>query len=155
MDRTRIARLSAGLLFLLAWKLFPDPTRKVPDLTDVEPYLRPFQPSSPMGHLYIVFAVPVVLAIFFAQASIFVGLSGRLNEDDDREWWGRAAGWVLAAGLGWMIGTAITVYGPVAIYEGPRLYALLTGADGTRYAVQAVWSNQGRTLAAFAAMPAP
>ena len=36
-----------------------------------------------------------------------------------------------------------------------QLYALLTGADGTRYAVQAVWSNQGRTLAAFAAMPAP
>jgi hypothetical protein len=36
-----------------------------------------------------------------------------------------------------------------------QLYALLTGADGTRYAVQVVWSNQGRTLAAFAAIPPP
>jgi hypothetical protein len=36
-----------------------------------------------------------------------------------------------------------------------QLYALLTGADGTRYVVQSVWSNQGRTLAAFAALPSP
>jgi hypothetical protein len=36
-----------------------------------------------------------------------------------------------------------------------QLYPLLTGGDGTRYAVQVVWSNQGRTLAAFAAVPPP
>jgi hypothetical protein len=30
-----------------------------------------------------------------------------------------------------------------------QLYPLLTGSDGTRYAVETVWSNQGRTLAAF------
>jgi hypothetical protein len=36
-----------------------------------------------------------------------------------------------------------------------QFYVLLTGADGTRYAVQSVWSNQGRTVAAFPATPSP
>jgi hypothetical protein len=36
-----------------------------------------------------------------------------------------------------------------------QLYALLTGADGTQYVVQSVWSNQGRTLATFGPAASP
>jgi hypothetical protein len=36
-----------------------------------------------------------------------------------------------------------------------QFYALLTGADGTKYAVQQVWSNQDRGPAAFAAAVSP
>ena len=32
---------------------------------------------------------------------------------------------------------------------------LLTGADGTKYVVEAVWSKQGGTIAAFAPVPSP
>jgi hypothetical protein len=43
----------------------------------------------------------------------------------------------------------------IGLITDEQLYPLLTGADGTRYAVEAVWSNQGKTLAAFAALPSP
>jgi hypothetical protein len=80
--------------------------------------------------LYVCFAVPCLLGILFLQSALFVGLSSWFNEDYDREWWARAAGWILVAGLCWMAFTAITIYGPVLIYFAPRLYTALLGTTG-------------------------
>jgi hypothetical protein len=43
----------------------------------------------------------------------------------------------------------------VGLITDDQLYPLLTGPDGTRYAVESVWCNQGRTLFAFTAPPSP
>ena len=44
--------------------------------------------------------VPLTLVLLFAQMTLFVGLASRDMTDDDREWWGRAAAWVLMVGGG-------------------------------------------------------
>jgi hypothetical protein len=64
------------------------------------------------------------------QGSIFVGLSGRKNEDYDREWWGRAGAWLLffAAAVGLL--SFIAVFGPVALYNAPVILGSIGGGAG-------------------------
>jgi hypothetical protein len=125
-----IAGVVGGALLFAATRIFTDPMGKVklPTL-DAWQHLPP-QLSSAPGELFLCLAVPLVLGILFAQATLFVGLSSWFNEEYDREWWGRAAGWVLLAALGWIVVTAITIYGPVAIYFAPKIYAALTAGSG-------------------------
>jgi len=80
--------------------------------------------------MFLCFAVPLVLGILFVQAAIFVGISSWYNEEYDREWWGRAGGWVLLAALAWIVTTAITIYGPVLIYFAPKIYAAVGTGSG-------------------------
>jgi hypothetical protein len=121
---------AAGLFLLVAVKLFPQPMRSVPDLTMTPPFLRPLFDSSPMGQLFVAFAVPAALAIFFVQASIFVGLSGRQNEDDDREWWGRAGAWLLFSAVLVAALSAVAVFGPVLLYRAPVILGSIGGLSG-------------------------
>jgi len=104
---------SAVILWLLAEKVFPTPLG-----ADLQ-----FQ-------FYVCFAVPAVLLVFFVQASIFVGLSSRKNEDSDREWWGRAGAWLLITALGLAAFSAIAVFGPVALYNAPILLGSIGGIAG-------------------------
>jgi hypothetical protein len=79
---------------------------------------------------YIVFGVPLVILALLLQATVFVGGTGRFNDDFDREWWGRAASWVIIAGIGWIVITAVVIYGPVGLYYAPRTIGLIGGASG-------------------------
>jgi hypothetical protein len=119
-----------GLLYLLAKKVFYDPLRLTPQLAELPPLLRLGVPSSPQAQLFVCFAVPAILLVFFVQGSIFVGLSGRKNEDYDREWWGRAGAWLLffAAAVGLL--SFISVFGPVALYNAPVLLGSIGGGAG-------------------------
>src|SRR6185436_11799879 len=78
----------------------------------------------------VCFAVPVALIVFFLQATVFVGLSGRVNQDYDREWWGRAGAWLLIAAGAWAVVAGITVFGPMLIWAAPALLNYLGGAAG-------------------------
>jgi hypothetical protein len=86
--------------------------------------------SDSSAALYIVFAVPLVILALLLQATVFVGGTGRFNDDFDREWWGRAAAWVIIAAIGWIVVTAVVIYGPVGIYYAPRTIAALGGITG-------------------------
>lgn len=137
------ALVSGGLLYAASW-LFREPVPHVivPDITAwqvVPPHL-----TTAPGEIYLCFAVPLVLGILFVQSAIFVGISNWFNEEYDREWWGRAAGWVLLTALGWVAVTAIAVYGPVAIYYAPRIYASLTAVTGL---VSILLGRSGQTSA--------
>ncbi len=120
---------AVALFYLLAKKVFPTPKMKVPDPNNVEVWLRGLL-GLPMQELYVCFAVPLVLLVFFVQASIFVGLSSRWNEDNDREWWGRAGAYLLLAGV--LIGglSFIAVFGPVLLYRAPLILGSLGGVSG-------------------------
>jgi hypothetical protein len=79
---------------------------------------------------YVVLAAPLILFALHLQATLFVGLTGRLSGDYDREWWARASGWVLVLSVAWMLLTATAIFGPVGIYFAPRTIAgtgVLTG----------------------------
>ncbi|MEK6375008.1 MAG: patatin-like phospholipase family protein [Acidobacteriota bacterium] len=79
---------------------------------------------------YIVFGVPLVILALLLQSTVFVGGTGRFNDDFDREWWGRAAAWVIIAGIGWIVITAVVIYGPVGIYYAPRTIGAIGGVTG-------------------------
>jgi hypothetical protein len=63
--------------------------------------------TSPGGSsLYTCLAVPLVLLTFNVAAILAVGLTSRVTDDNDREWWARAAGWVLIVVMVWLIFSA-------------------------------------------------
>jgi hypothetical protein len=121
---------SLGLLYLLAQKVFYDPLRPTPRVAELPPLLRLGVPSSPHAQLFVCFAVPAILLVFFVQGSIFVGLSGRKNEDYDREWWGRAGAWLLFFAAALALLSFISVFGPVALYNAPVILGTIGGGAG-------------------------
>ena len=137
------ALVAGGLLYAVSW-LFREPVPPVLTPTLASWQTIPANLSKAPGELYLCFAVPLVLGILFVQSAIFVGLASWFNEEYDREWWGRAAGWVLLAALGWVGITALAVYGPVAIYYAPRIYASLTAVTG---AISVLLGRSGKTAA--------
>jgi hypothetical protein len=73
--------------------------------------LRPYaDPSDFKLSLPIVFGIPWVLMSQLIAEMIFVGLvSYEDQSDSDREWLGRAAGWVSAAAIGWAVMAFLSV----------------------------------------------
>jgi hypothetical protein len=68
-----------------------------------------------VAELYGVFAVPLFLTLFFLAVLTFAGISSRWTNDEDREWWGRAAGWLLAVVIGWMVISGLVIFGPLLL----------------------------------------
>jgi hypothetical protein len=83
------------ILWLGAQKLFPHPVMQM--------------------ELYICLAVPGFMALFFLAIMAFAGISSRWTDDSDREWWGRATGWLLAVALGWLLISGLVVFGPLSL----------------------------------------
>jgi hypothetical protein len=126
---------SAALFYLLAKKVFVEPLRLTPNLAALAPFERIGLEASPQSQLYVCFAVPAALLVFFIQASIFVGLSSRRNEDADREWWGRGGALLLMVAIGLALFSFIAVFGPVALYQAPAILASIGGIAGVAAAV--------------------
>ncbi|HET7435821.1 MAG TPA: patatin-like phospholipase family protein [Thermoanaerobaculia bacterium] len=119
-----------ALLTLIAKKVFAEPLRPVPVTDAVEPLLRVGMATLPQAQLYVCLAVPLILLVYFVQASIFVGISSLFNEDSDREWWGRAGGWLLLSAVFLAVFNLISVFGPIAFYYAPAIVASIGGVAG-------------------------
>lgn len=65
--------------------------------------------------IYLCAAPPLFILTFLASESLFIGLTAYVTQDEDREWWGRAGGWMLIACLGWLVFHLLVMFGPVAI----------------------------------------
>jgi hypothetical protein len=61
---------------------------------------------------YVCFGAPAFLAIVLVVASVFVGLTSRLMDDDDREWLARAGSWVLILIVVRAAVSAVVIFGP-------------------------------------------
>ena len=83
------------ILWFGAQKLFPHPVMQM--------------------ELYICVAVPGFMALFFVAIMVFAGISSRWTNDSDREWWGRATGWLLAVAFGWLLISGLVVFGPLSL----------------------------------------
>ena len=101
----------AALLWLVALKLFPGPScEAVADLT---------------------FAPAVFLLGFFLLNSLYVGVTSRASDDDDREWWARAAGWVGAVVTGWLVVHGLVFWLPMYLPRvGVKLETLIAASGG-------------------------
>jgi Patatin-like phospholipase len=82
-------------LWLVAAKVFPEPVAK--------------------AELYCCFAVPVYLTLFYLAITVFTGLSSRWTKDEDREWSGRASGWLLITVVAWTVISSLVIFGPLLL----------------------------------------
>jgi hypothetical protein len=74
----------------------------------------------------LVFGPPIVIAIFTLAGVLHVGLAGRFWTDHQREWLGRAGGWLLIFGVAWLVALGLAVYGaPLLLAAGPFVKAAL------------------------------
>jgi hypothetical protein len=70
---------------------------------------------------------PVVMGIFFLATALFIGLTSRITNDEDREWWARSGGWIMIAACGWAAAS-------VLVLGGPKLIAMLIAWGGRKAA---------------------
>ncbi len=77
--------------------------------------------------VFVALSVPALLLLIFAGIAILVGVSSfdtgvfdNLIDDDDREWFARAGGWILIFTFGWLI------LGGVGLFGGDILVFLYT-----------------------------
>jgi hypothetical protein len=87
--------IGGALLWVAAFELFPQPTK--------------------YAELYSCFAMPLFLGLFLLSLVAFAGLSSRWTGDEDREWWARANGWLLIVALGWIVVSALVIFGGAAL----------------------------------------
>jgi hypothetical protein len=100
--------IGGGLLWLGATELFPQPIAKM--------------------ELYTVFGVPLFMALFFLAIMAFAGVSSRWTDDQDREWWGRATGWLIAVAGVWTVVSALVIFGPYLLTVSiTKFWTLITG----------------------------
>ena len=74
----------------------------------------------PSLELFVCFGVPIAIFALLVDATIFIAVSARYNEEYDREWWARSGAWCLVVAAGWMAVSALSLFGPVGVYFAPR-----------------------------------
>lgn len=98
-------------------------------------YLFPVPKAHP--RLYATFAMPSLVFIHFLTGTLYVALTSRTSDprdDEDREWWARAAGWLLVTIFAWSLFSAIVLVVPALFTKGlwqklgPIVGALAGGA---------------------------
>jgi hypothetical protein len=80
--------------------------------------------------LYVIFAPPLFLLSFFAEATLIVGFSTYSTSDHDREWWARSAALLFIAGVAHaLLGLCIFIL-PDQFSHWPRAWASAGGFSG-------------------------
>ena len=90
--------------------------------------------------LFATLSVPVILTVYLLTMALVVAFLSRRTGEQDREWWGRAAGMVILAGLVWCAGMAAVIYGPWFILSDARyfwkeIYTALGAGSGIAAAI--------------------
>jgi hypothetical protein len=76
-----------------------------------------FPAPAPAQHAlnYVCFAPPLILGVLMLVNFLFTGLASKVTKDEDREWWGRSAAWILITIVGWIVFNVIVLWGAQAI----------------------------------------
>src|SRR4029077_8144132 len=79
--------------------------------------LEPIFVPAPAIHAlkYVCFAPVLFLAVLLLVNFLFTGLASRVTKDEDREWWGRSAAWILITIFGWIVFNVMDLGGAQAI----------------------------------------
>jgi hypothetical protein len=99
------------------------------------------------NRIYMIIAAGVAWAMLAVLSAdlLFTGLTSyHRSGDADREWSGRAAGFMAAAAIGWLAFSAIVLYGP------PASAAILAMVGGSAGLVTLALGNSAKTAATFA-----
>lgn len=69
-------------------------------------------PSQYVWQRFACLAVPFVLLAFSVAALLTVGIASQVTDDEDREWWSRAGGWLLILTVVWLVFSASVLFLP-------------------------------------------
>ena len=87
---------------------------------------------------YVCFAPALILAVLLLVNFLFTGLASWVTEDEDREWWGRSAAWILITVFGWIVINVIVLWGAQAISATPNRLDVFLGQVKTNPAAKAL-----------------
>jgi hypothetical protein len=76
---------------------------------------------------YVCFAPALILAVLLLVNFLFTGLTSWVTEDEDREWWGRSAAWILITIVGWIVINVIVLWGAQVISATPNRLGVFLG----------------------------
>ena len=84
--------------------------------------LEPIFVPAPANHAlnYVCFAPALILAVLLLVNFVFTGLASKVTKDEDREWWGRSAAWILITAVGWIVFNVMDLWGAQAIRTTPN-----------------------------------
>ncbi|HEY6330228.1 MAG TPA: patatin-like phospholipase family protein [Blastocatellia bacterium] len=94
--------------------------------------------------VYVCFAVPALLAIYFLSSVLFTGLVSFLTDDEDREWLARSDAWTLISILLWVSITSLAIFGPIIL---ERLTAWVGSIGGIAGLITILLGNNSSTSA--------
>jgi hypothetical protein len=93
----------------------------------VLPLFKPHDGADAIGIAYSIFSTPLVLLLMAFEAVLISGLTSRVSNDDDQEWWARAGGWVLIVAVAWLLVHSLVLYGPLLLLNFHDTAARLSG----------------------------
>ncbi len=76
---------------------------------------------------YVCFAPALILAVLLLVNFLFTGLTSWVTEDEDREWWGRSAAWILITIFGWIVINIVVLWGAQLISATPNRLDVFLG----------------------------
>jgi hypothetical protein len=79
------------------------------------------------GLNYVCFAPALILAVLLLVNFLFTGLTSWVSRDEDREWWGRSAAWILVTIVGWIVVNVVVLWGAQAISATPNQFGVFLG----------------------------
>ena len=65
----------------------------------------------------VVFGPSLMLLAYGLAATFYIGIAGRKLSDGRREWWGRLGAWMALSSVGWLLLSAISIFGPEWVYS--------------------------------------
>ncbi len=90
-------------------------------LAAVWPFRHLADETAPGAEWYVCLAAPLFLVVVQAGGTLYVGVTSRWTEDEDREWSARFGAWLLIAAVAWSVVSLMVIFGPaVLFYLGPK-----------------------------------
>ncbi len=90
-------------------------------------------------------ALPVLIFIYGVFQLILVGLTSKMTEDEDREWWARCAAWFTMLMAAWFLAMGLVLYADWLVTISEHELLKLTGATTLFGAILSLLGFSGKT----------
>lgn len=98
--------------------------------------------------IYACLAIPALLAVFTLSEVFYIGVASYFTDDMDREFWAHAGAWDLIVMVGWIVMSALALYGPILIEDlGPMVRGIVFGTGAAAGGFAAKFGHSALTKA--------
>ncbi len=102
-------------------------------------------PTSWDHRLYSWLALPALIFIYGIFQIVLVGLTSKMTEDEDREWWASGAAWFTMLMAAWIAGMGLVLYADSLVANSEHALLKLTGATTLFGAILSMLGFSGKT----------